>query len=351
MKISYLDNLKTFLIILVVAHHAALSYQLGAANWLIPDPEKTKWISLLITSNATFFMGLFFLISGYFLPGSYERSPAWILIKKKLIRLGIPTLFTLFFILPPAFYFSYQGPLSFTDFYRYWFLTKAHFTWGHTWFIIQLLIYSIFYIVCRKLYPSFLKPSQHFSLTQTKIVLYTTALFLMTAIMNLWFPQDRWTLHHLFEPYHLPQYVSLFFIGILAFENKWLETLNRPMGYTWLMIGILCFGYLALHLETQAPLFKTLWSSLMCPAWCIGLLTLFRDYMNKTGPLLQSLSANAYAVYLVHVVVVVYIQSLLVPYTQWSIWEKFTITFVIGYLGSNLICVLLRKIPLIRRVL
>ena len=40
--------------------------------------------------NAAFFMGLFFLISAYFVPSSFERKGTWTFLKDRFLRLGIP---------------------------------------------------------------------------------------------------------------------------------------------------------------------------------------------------------------------------------------------------------------------
>jgi hypothetical protein len=43
-----------------------------------------------VAANQAFFMGLFLLISAYFVPGSYDRKGAGRFLKDRLIRLGIP---------------------------------------------------------------------------------------------------------------------------------------------------------------------------------------------------------------------------------------------------------------------
>jgi len=342
-KIPYLDNLKVFLIALVVAHHAALAYQPGA-DWLVSDLQKSKWLSLLITSNATFFMGLFFFISAYFLPSSYQRTIGWRFFQKKLVRLGIPTLFTIAIVLPLTYFISYKGHLSFWKYYLEWFFTKAHFTFGHTWFIVQLLLYSMTYLACRKLFVR----EKPIALTHRLILFYSLGLFVVTWLVSLYYPQDTWRLHHLLEPYHLPQYISLFALGILAWENKWLDTLDRKLGYTWLAIGIGSIGVYALHLDYGFYFPLTLWSAFMCTSMCVGLITFFRDFMNQNGTLHQYLAGNAYSVYLVHVLIVVFIQWMILS-LSWNATIKFWCVFILSYIATNLLCGWMRKNDMIRR--
>ncbi|MBS0606551.1 MAG: acyltransferase [Verrucomicrobia bacterium] len=356
--VHYFNNLKIFLIGMVVAVHAALAYQLGGKGWPVADPVNTNGFLPFLTWQATYFMGLFFLISGYFLPDSCKKGNAWPIFTKKLIRLGIPTLLTVFVLLPPTLYLTLpligrQDEIpSFWSFYADGFLSKAYFTFGHTWFIVQLLLYSTIYIFLRPALERFFKTK--LKITHTTILFYTLFLFGTTWIVNLSYPQDAWRLYHLFEPYHLPQYISLFFLGIFAKKNQLLDALENRVGYVWLAIGILGVLYMSMHQCTgmlyDSPTFNALWSSFMCSAWCVGLLTLFRGHVNGCSPLQEWLARNTYGVYLLHVSVIVFLHYILFPYA-WNAWVKFSIVFVIGYVLSNGICGLLRMTPYLRKII
>ena len=75
-KIFYIDNLKVGLITLVILHHVLNTYgaEGGWYYW-----QKTTHAGaaismvLLITINQSFFMGFFFFLSAYFIPGSYDK--------------------------------------------------------------------------------------------------------------------------------------------------------------------------------------------------------------------------------------------------------------------------------------
>jgi fucose 4-O-acetylase-like acetyltransferase len=47
-----------------------------------------------------FFMGFFFMISGYFSPGSYDKKESMPFFKDRLLELGIPLLFYIIIIDP-----------------------------------------------------------------------------------------------------------------------------------------------------------------------------------------------------------------------------------------------------------
>jgi peptidoglycan/LPS O-acetylase OafA/YrhL len=69
-RLAYIDNVRIFLSMLVVAHHAGQPY--GSDGWwLFQSPLRSGWIGLFFGVNEAFFMGLFFLMAGYFPPAAW----------------------------------------------------------------------------------------------------------------------------------------------------------------------------------------------------------------------------------------------------------------------------------------
>ena len=92
----YIDCLRSVMIALVVLHHTALTY--GASGlWfyheLLPSPTPSSVILTLFTAtNQAYFMGLLFLLAGYFTPGSLERKGYAQFLGDRFLRLGLPLL-------------------------------------------------------------------------------------------------------------------------------------------------------------------------------------------------------------------------------------------------------------------
>ena len=86
-RLLYLDNLKVCLTVLVIFHHAGQAYGDGGGWAHTPSnpAEVMPWIWHFFSVNAAFFMGLFFLISGYFVPASYDKQGASVFVQKKLM--------------------------------------------------------------------------------------------------------------------------------------------------------------------------------------------------------------------------------------------------------------------------
>ena len=102
-RLFFIDNLRILLTILVIMHHTMITY--GAlGSWYIRDPNTDEVTSSILTIFAVldqgFFMALFFFISAYFVPGSYDRKGARKFLKDRLIRLGIPLILYVIILSP-----------------------------------------------------------------------------------------------------------------------------------------------------------------------------------------------------------------------------------------------------------
>ena len=73
-RLYFVDNLRIFLISLVVLHHLSITY--GApGSWYYNESQPEGLLilplAMFVATNQAFFMGLFFLISAYFTEKSF----------------------------------------------------------------------------------------------------------------------------------------------------------------------------------------------------------------------------------------------------------------------------------------
>lgn len=99
-----LDNLRTFLVALVVLHHTAIVYG-GAGGWKLRSRCFPPESIALITFNAvdqTFFMALFFFLSGHFTQIQMSKNGATksAVIRSRLLRILLPAVIYTIFIEP-----------------------------------------------------------------------------------------------------------------------------------------------------------------------------------------------------------------------------------------------------------
>lgn len=334
----YLDNLKVFLTILVIFHHAGQAYGDGGEWAYTPSnpAEVMPWIWHFFSVNAAFFMGLFFLISGYFVPTSYDRQGGRVFVQKKLVRLGIPLLVVggLFSVL--------TGKLEI----------------GHLWYVESLLVFSLVYALIRR----FFQPITDDCSSKPTI----TGLLILGGVMGIgsYFirqvsPQDHWIwplgiIPLPMEPAHYLQYVMMFAIGVLARRFHWLTKMSNTTGLLSLIIGSLLA--LGVYLRDGGPWndFVSRWfgiyESLLCVFISMGLLWLFRQYFASTSSFKRWCAAQSYGAYIVHLPLMLCIQHVFD-----SVWMgtfgKFMFIGVVTTILSFTATWLLRMIPGVKKVL
>lgn len=333
-RLYYLDTLKVMLTILVVFHHAAEAYSPYSA-WVYKPSNKDEMMPLIWhfnSVNAAFFMGLFFFIAGYFVPRSYDKQGVWVFVKKKLLRLGIPV------VLVTAFLTYATGQLEV----------------GHLWYVESLLLFCLIYALVRRFVsPVHVKSNVSlWGLLAVALVMGVGGYFIRQVS-----PQDNWIwvlgfIH--IEPAHYLQYVIMFVLGILAYRGQWLTEIKNRTGAISLLIGSsLAIGdYVRNDGEWNNFVYQWfgIYESLLCVFFSVGLLWLFREFVNMTNAFQNWCSQQAYGAYVIHLFVLLAVQnatdSVMLPGIV-----KFLIIGSVASIISFVITYLLRLIPGVKKVL
>ena len=81
-----LDRARTFLTLVVVLHHAVIPYTYFGHT----DPKSWIGFDAVVLATDSFFMAMFFFLSGLFVwPGLGHKAPA-IFLRDRLLRIGLP---------------------------------------------------------------------------------------------------------------------------------------------------------------------------------------------------------------------------------------------------------------------
>lgn len=333
-RLYYLDTLKVMLTILVVFHHAAEAYSPYSA-WVYKPSNKDEMMPLIWhfnSVNAAFFMGLFFFIAGYFVPRSYDKQGVWVFVKKKLLRLGIPV------VLVTALLTYATGQLEV----------------GHLWYVESLLLFCLIYALVRR----FVSPVQINSnvslwgLLAVALVMGVGGYFIRQVS-----PQDNWIwvlgfIH--IEPAHYLQYVIMFVLGVLAYRGQWLTEIKNRTGAISLLIGsALAIGdYVRNDGEWNNFVYQWfgIYESLLCVFFSVGLLWLFREFVNGTNAFQNWCSQQAYGAYIVHLFVLLAVQNMTDSLVLPGI-VKFLIIGSVASVISFIVTYLLRLIPGVKKIL
>lgn len=358
------DALRGALALLVVFHHTAITY--GAiGGWFYRErlPDASLSSTLLVffcTVNQAYFMGLFFLLAGYYTPAALGRAGPRRFLAMRGLRLGVPLLF-FGLVLGPATIALAQtarGRPFGASLVALW--RAGTIEIGPLWFALALLIFSGLAVVWPRAWqPAAARPGASSPLPSDR-ALTVAALATGAAALGLrvWWPvgSSVWGL----QPGYFASYTVLFAFGCTAARPGWLENLPPKRVRTWRRVALLALPVLpALYfLDRWLPgghgqvlmIAYAFWEPLVAWGAIAALLHRFRQPAGPPGALWPALGRRAYAVYILHppVVVAVALAWREVPAPALL---KFMVT---GTLSATL-CLLLAggllRLPLLRRLL
>jgi glucans biosynthesis protein C len=361
-RMAFLDNVKVFLTFLVVTHHITCGFggSRDDAFFLVVGMQDHPTVQGILrnftTLNQSFFMPLFFFVSAYFVPTSYERKGPDVFRNDKRHRLLIPALITCWTISPACMILQSVMRDNYDE-------IMFFFAPGHTWFLFWLLILNWMYT---SFYQGMMKgTSRHqtvqimsFPSTLTRMAWGATACGILMWVVTFF---ANGNIMFALMPLHfgaLTCDIFMFAMGILAKRHNWLLTTARASPSNevtttktttitiasktsslatqmdinpWWLRLIVVFEAAALialvelyrwleHVTPEendigvpylSPLGVPFYvvSGLFCVDMGLALVQLFQQYANKQNAFTQFLSKAAYGVFLIHPVVVVGAQA------------------------------------------
>jgi glucan biosynthesis protein C len=375
-RLYFIDNLRILLIMLVMMIHLSISYG-GEGSWYYKENQAdTLSVILLTWHNATvqaFSMGLFFMIAGYFTPGSYDRKGPRRFFKDRLLRLGIPILCYDFVIgplivRPLVLYGSEESSSSYLDFLTGYY-GSFHIGTGPLWFVEALLIFAGCYALWRVLVKtpaSSVKDSGKLP-ANLSIALFALALSIVTFIVRIWLPIG-WSFGPLnFQFPFFPQYICMYIAGIAAYRRNWLaripDTVGKFCAGAAIIFILILFpalfvsgGAMSGDISTFIGGFHwqcfalAVWEQFTGVAMIIALLFLSRKWFNRQGSVSKAMSASAYTAYIIHAPVVVLVAIAIRNINLYPL-PKFALAVLIAVSLCFALANVVRQLPLARRIL
>jgi glucan biosynthesis protein C len=381
-RLFFVDNLRILLTVLVILHHLVSSYG-GLGGWYYKegrlDGNSLIMVTVFMVVNQSFFMGSFYLLAGYFAPGSYDRKGRVRFLTDRLVRLGIPLVVYVLLINPFVRYAAEVGIWALNrNFFKIWGRNGAYWKYaarflrdrrgtavGPMWFVEALLIFTLIYWAWRVLArPAPVQPQlESKPPTNLAIAVFALVLGLATFIVRVRLPVG-WVLEPLGLQFpYFPQYIGAFVIGIVAFRRNWFLGISDAQGKPWQILAIILIGLSAVvfavvgkaidpfrgGLGWQA-VFLAFWEQLLGVAMMVGLLVLFRSRFNHQGRLAKAMAASSYAAFILHGPVLVLL-AVGVKRVQQPPLVKIALLAPVAVFLCFAIGYLLRKLPLANRIL
>lgn len=346
-----LSNLRAVVIVIVLAFHSSLAYLVNIPKQVAFNQEPYTWeafpiadahrwlgFDIFCATQDVSLMALMFFLSGLLTGPSLERKGCRLYLVDRLRRIGVPFVLVVIILCPIALYPAYAVRTVNPDVGGYWqqLLSLPFWPIGPQWFLWQLLVLNAMAAGLFAAAPQVLSPFRRFAdWAATRPVKYYVALSVAAALgyTPLAYVYSPFTWHE-FGPFALQicrplLYILVFFAG-MALGSRGLDrgllAVEGPLARQWawwtglaLVTFFLWAGLTSLTMPDwfAAPAAAKLGSALAYPPACIAgglyMVAIFLRFSRMRSRILDSLSANAYGIYLVHYVFVVWLQYALLP--------------------------------------
>jgi peptidoglycan/LPS O-acetylase OafA/YrhL len=313
-----LDALRASLTLLVLFHHTAITYG-ASGDWYYTEVHtgrdlSSSLLSLFTGFNQAFFMGLFFLLAGYFTPGALERHGAPAYARERGLRLGLP-LIVYFLLLSPvtiALAATARGHNFFKAFVYVW--THGLMEPGPLWFCQALLIFAGLYLALRALAPGLGRLAPPPFPSNVTLALAALGTGAAAFLLRLVWPTGTTIIH--LQLGYFASYVVLFAAGCLAAPWASLDEAPAQQRRLWIRVACVTFPLMPIAFvlgervpwlagsqpggwNVQAAVYA-FWEPFLAWGVIISLLHLYTRRLKAPGPVWRSLSRRAYAIYIIH---------------------------------------------------
>lgn len=359
-----LNNLRALAIVMVVSFHSLLAYLATQPSvsepfwqppyhWIgIPILDHERWFGFDLFSafNYMTLMPLMFLLSGLFLLPSLTRRGGGSFMHGRLVRLGLPLVFGLLFLMPLAYYPVYRlssSHPSIAGFRSDW-LALPVWPSGPLWFLEALLTFNLIAGAVYLVVPGSAELFARISTISAASGIRSFVVFLVFAAASyipLAFVFGPWNWLYFgplgVQPDRVLLYGVFFFAGVVI-GARGLQ--NRLLGkdgslarfwHVWLCAAAASFLLWAI---CMAPLRQGQGGFLLCllayftvallvTCACLCYISFFLRFATGRSVAFDSLSKNAYGIYVVHYVFVVWLQYLMLD-TSLPALAKGTTVFI-----------------------
>jgi glucans biosynthesis protein C len=351
-----LHNLRAVVILVVLAFHAVLAYvQFIPENTTGFDNPPYEWRAFPIVDSHRWFgfdlfcawqdvylMALMFLLSGLFVWTSLQRKRGFGFVRDRLRRLGLPYVFGMVVLMPIAFYPAYlaSGGEPGVMIYLRHFIDLPFKPNGQLWFLWQLLALNFIVVGLNWIAPDAVPALGRWSArVGARPHVYFALLIAISAVayvpMALAFTPWAWSNSGVLSiQWCRPLLYAVYFfagvgigaagidVGLVAADGalgrRWKLWLAVAIGTLCLWMGVTYFtldGGAAPIIEIAADLCFVL----ACAGGCFFVIASSLRFGLKQSAALDSLSTNAYSLYLVHYHYAIWLQYALLGFALFAL--------------------------------
>jgi Acyltransferase family len=379
-----LGHLRTFITLLVVAHHAAIAYSpysnFDAAHylWGAPIVDSVRWqgFALFVHFNDTFFMPLIFFVSGLFVWSSLNHKGERAYLRERVARLGLPFVIAVGLLMPLAFYPSFRMTGTEMSLASFWLQSFSADAWpaGPAWFMWVLLALNCALVVAISIVPRLVGVFNWVGRgTARNPFTFFVSLVALTGVAHLamlhafgpthWFSWGPFAVWASRLPFYVLYFLTAVCIGTFGVERGLLAN-QGPLAQRWAIwvcVALLSFALL-LTIERLQPelgsaqrifILGCAWGfafALACASISFAMLALFVRFATGQSAIFRNLQHSAYGIYVIHFIFVVWLQYAILDILLPAI-VKASIVFIGAVAFSWGLTALIRRLPVAKRIL
>jgi Acyltransferase family len=369
-----IDRTRTFLTLVVLIHHAVIPYTYFGHT----DPKYWIGFDCVVLATDSFFMAMFFFLSGLFVWPSLGRKSPGTFFHDRLLRLGLPFAIAAFTVIPVAYYaisLRQHPDVGFAEFY--WkTITVGPWPSGPVWFVWVLLVFDLTASLLYRISPTLLDPINRLSLRgYDRPANFWLFLVVVTAVLyipaRVYFGAGRWFTLGPFDVQasRVLLYAAYFFlgagIGAANFDRGLLSPAGRlaKSGWGWAIVTLipycLMWGLIGIKREILGnPVILPNWYEASYGLFFVAfsaailftILAYFLRFKRSGWSVLDPMQSAAYGIFLVHYPIVLWLQYWLFDFDIPAI-VKAVVALVLTVVLSWAATAALRRLPGTTRVL
>ncbi len=341
-----LDWLRVIVFGLLIFYHVGMFFVPWSFhiknNVIYPD---IRWPMLFLNQWR---LPILFVISGMGTYYALSKRSGWQFARERIIRLFLPLIVGMLFIVPPQVYFERLSNNEFEGgYFDYWpaqafagVYPEGNLSWHHLWFLPYLLLFSLIFI------PAFLYLRKHPQATLLKwsrkllstsfgLYLFIIPLYIWEALVEPFFPSTHALVGDWFN---IINFITFFFYGFLLIsigDGFWATIMRHRRKY--LYYGLLGFSLLMglrvlFEDSTLVHFIEALFKVFNLWSWIVCIMGYAAAYLNRSNSVLLYANQAVYPFYILHQTIMITIGYYLID-LDWGFWPKFSL-LVLGTFGG-----------------
>ena len=326
-RLFFLDNLKSFVVNLMIVFHIGLCYiVMPLPWWYVLDPTPSVGFNYFIMITDMIIMPIMFYISGYFCIRALSKKAGKKFWGPKWTRIGLPWLIGILIIAPlTSFIMPYSRGLCndlMTSLTRYYWFNPAtggageFFNQVPFWYLgMLLLLYAAAYFIV-KVCPSYAQQKAPSSPRFWFFLLIGIFTFINCMVIDM-ITGDEYLWVNIgyvlkIQVSRVLLYILYFFLGIYAWHHHWFEDgcyVPSAVKWTpWLIVSAIFLDWSFIHSPAyvSSPLefltYISLGHAMLLTTAVFGLLGIFYRFCNFTNNILGTLASTSYTMYFCHTI-------------------------------------------------